>query len=103
MPGPDGPWGAALVAAVEAGRVPEAQIDDKVARLLRLAELCGALDPAPHPRRLGRARTPTGSRCAGPRRARSPCCATSAGRCRCSSRRRGGRTGAERAEIGGWR
>ena len=47
MPGPDGPWGAALVAAVEAGRVPEALIDEKLARLLRLAEFCGALDPAP--------------------------------------------------------
>ena len=51
MPGPDGPWGQALVDAVKAGLVPESLIDDKVARLLRMAELCGALgapgDPAP--------------------------------------------------------
>src|SRR3954466_12680816 len=37
MPGPDGPWGEALVAAVRAGEVSEAAVDDKVARLLRLA------------------------------------------------------------------
>jgi beta-glucosidase len=51
MPGPDGPWGQALVEAVKAGLVPESLIDDKVARLLRVAELCGALgapgDPVP--------------------------------------------------------
>jgi beta-glucosidase len=51
MPGPDGPWGQALVDAVKAGLVPESLIDDKIARLLRMAELCGALgapgDPAP--------------------------------------------------------
>ncbi|WP_049570585.1 beta-glucosidase [Nocardiopsis sp. SBT366] len=44
MPGPDGPWGEALVAAVRSGEVPEAVIDDKVARLLRLAERVGKLD-----------------------------------------------------------
>ncbi|MCQ0015389.1 beta-glucosidase family protein [Actinomadura madurae] len=43
MPGPDGPWGAALVEAVRAGRVPEAIIDDKVRRLLWLAAKVGAL------------------------------------------------------------
>src|SRR3954451_12487552 len=37
MPGPDGPWGDALVAAVRAGEVDESVIDDHVARLLRLA------------------------------------------------------------------
>lgn len=42
MPGPDGPWGDKLVEAVRAGRVPEAVIDEKVARLLRLAERVGA-------------------------------------------------------------
>ncbi|MEA2288550.1 MAG: beta-glucosidase [Solirubrobacteraceae bacterium] len=47
MPGPDGPWGDALVAAVRAGRVPEAAIDDKVRRLLRLAARVGALDGTP--------------------------------------------------------
>src|SRR5438270_2559721 len=44
MPGPRGPWGDQLLAAVRAGRVPEAEIDDKVARLLVLAERVGALN-----------------------------------------------------------
>src|SRR3954464_10797337 len=44
MPGPDGPWGDALVAAVRAGEVGEAAIDDKVLRILRLAARVGALD-----------------------------------------------------------
>ncbi|MPY56208.1 beta-glucosidase family protein [Streptomyces spongiae] len=44
MPGPDGPWGAALLTAVEEGRVPEDVIDDKVRRILRLAARVGALD-----------------------------------------------------------
>ncbi len=43
MPGPDGPWGAALVADVESGRVPESVIDQHVIRLLRLAQRVGAL------------------------------------------------------------
>ncbi|MEW1927853.1 glycoside hydrolase family 3 C-terminal domain-containing protein [Streptomyces sp. NPDC088360] len=43
MPGPDGPWGAALVAAVRRGDVPEETIDDKVVRLLALADRVGAL------------------------------------------------------------
>jgi beta-glucosidase len=51
MPGPGGPWGERLVAAVRDGRVPEGAIDDKVLRLLRLAARVGALDgidpPAP--------------------------------------------------------
>ncbi len=45
MPGPGGPWGERLVAAVEAGEVTEAEIDDKLARLLRLAGRVGALTP----------------------------------------------------------
>ncbi|MER7362765.1 glycoside hydrolase family 3 C-terminal domain-containing protein, partial [Nonomuraea wenchangensis] len=49
MPGPDGPWGEALVAAVRAGEVPEAAIDDKVRRLLRLAARVGALPAFPAP------------------------------------------------------
>jgi beta-glucosidase len=52
MPGPGGPWGERLVAAVRDGRVPEAAIDDKVLRLLRLAARVGALagvDPAAAP------------------------------------------------------
>ncbi|MEV4017331.1 hypothetical protein AB0J35_43245 [Nonomuraea angiospora] len=40
MPGPDGPWGEALVAAVRDGRVPESAVDEKV---LRLAARVGAL------------------------------------------------------------
>ncbi|WP_116952212.1 glycoside hydrolase family 3 protein [Jiangella endophytica] len=44
MPGPDGPWGSKLVDAVRAGAVPEAAVDEKVLRLLRLAARVGALD-----------------------------------------------------------
>jgi beta-glucosidase len=44
MPGPSGPWGDKLVAAVRDGRVSEATVDDKVLRLLRLAARVGALD-----------------------------------------------------------
>jgi beta-glucosidase len=44
MPGPHGPWGDQLVEAVRDGRVPETKIDEKVARLLRLAARVGALD-----------------------------------------------------------
>jgi beta-glucosidase len=43
MPGPHGAWGDALVAAVRAGDVPEAAIDRKVLRILRLAARVGAL------------------------------------------------------------
>src|SRR3954467_7437804 len=43
MPGPDSPWGDALVAAVRAGDVPESVIDDHLGRLLRLADRVGAL------------------------------------------------------------
>lgn len=44
MPGPDGPWGPALVAAVKDGSVTEEEIDRKVIRLLRLAARVGALE-----------------------------------------------------------
>lgn len=44
MPGPAGPWGDALVAAVRDGRVSAAAVDDKVLRILRLAARVGALD-----------------------------------------------------------
>ncbi|WP_017587767.1 beta-glucosidase family protein [Nocardiopsis ganjiahuensis] len=44
MPGPDGPWGDALVEAVRSGEVAESVVDDKVARLLLLAERVGKLD-----------------------------------------------------------
>lgn len=44
MPGPDGPWGEALVAAVKAGDVAESSIDRKVRRILQLAARVGALE-----------------------------------------------------------
>ncbi len=44
MPGPKGPWGDKLLAAVRNGNVPESTIDDKVMRLLGLARRVGALD-----------------------------------------------------------
>lgn len=43
MPGPQGPWGDALVEAVREGQVAEAAIDRKVTRILRLAARVGAL------------------------------------------------------------
>src|SRR5260370_345748 len=45
MPGPDGPWGAQLAQAVTDGAVTPEVLDDKVARLLRLAGRVGALLP----------------------------------------------------------
>ncbi|MGX5682850.1 glycoside hydrolase family 3 protein, partial [Schumannella luteola] len=53
MPGPDGAWGDALLAAIRDGRVAEADLDRKVLRLLALAARVGALagysavEPAP--------------------------------------------------------
>jgi beta-glucosidase len=44
MPGPAGPWGDALVAAVRAGEVEESAVDRKVLRLLALAARVGALE-----------------------------------------------------------
>jgi beta-glucosidase len=44
MPGPGGPWGDALLAAVRSGEVPESAIDDHVLRVLRLAARVGALN-----------------------------------------------------------
>lgn len=46
MPGPDGPWGDGLLAAVRAGEVAEHELDDKVLRLLRLAQRVGKLGAA---------------------------------------------------------
>lgn len=46
MPGPSSPWQVGLLEALRAGRVPEAAVDDKVLRLLRLAGRVGALDAA---------------------------------------------------------
>jgi beta-glucosidase len=42
MPGPGGPWENHLLAAVESGEVPVEAVDDKVVRILRLAERVGA-------------------------------------------------------------
>jgi beta-glucosidase len=44
MPGPNPRWGGPLAAAVQAGDVPEAVLDDKVRRLLTLAAGVGGLD-----------------------------------------------------------
>src|SRR4029078_13511051 len=47
MPGPDGPFGDALVAAVRSSEVSEAAVDDKVRPILRLAGRVGALGGTP--------------------------------------------------------
>ncbi|MGW3814388.1 glycoside hydrolase family 3 C-terminal domain-containing protein [Streptomyces sp. NPDC005046] len=47
MPGPESAWSRALVRAVETGRVPLSAVDDKVRRLLALADACGALGEPP--------------------------------------------------------
>ena len=47
MPGPDGPWGAALVAAVRSGEVAESVVDDHLRRVLRMADRVGAFAPEP--------------------------------------------------------
>lgn len=44
MPGPEGPWGAALVEAVRSGEIEKAVVDRKVLRLLGLAARAGALE-----------------------------------------------------------
>jgi len=44
MPGPNGPWGDKLVAAVRNGAVPEAEIDDKVSRIFSLARRVGGFN-----------------------------------------------------------
>ncbi|MET7337802.1 glycoside hydrolase family 3 C-terminal domain-containing protein [Nonomuraea sp. NPDC005650] len=49
MPGPRGPWGEKLAAAVREGRVPESVVDDRVRRVLRLAHRVGALRDAEVP------------------------------------------------------
>jgi beta-glucosidase len=47
MPADGSPWGSALLAAVEDGRVPAAVLDDKVRRALLLAVRAGALAGVP--------------------------------------------------------
>jgi beta-glucosidase len=54
MPGPGGPWGELLVRAVEDGAVAEDLLNDKVARLLRLARRVGALTESARPAPAGR-------------------------------------------------
>jgi len=44
MPGPVSPWSGGLLEAVRDGRIPEAAVDRKVRRILRLAERVGALE-----------------------------------------------------------
>ncbi|MGD0556089.1 MAG: glycoside hydrolase family 3 C-terminal domain-containing protein [Streptosporangiaceae bacterium] len=52
MPGPAGPWGPKLAAAVRDGQVSEAEVADKALRVLRLASRVGALGvPDGEPRR----------------------------------------------------
>ncbi len=43
MPGPVGPWGDALVAAVNSGEIAESVVDSKVVRILELALRVGAI------------------------------------------------------------
>jgi beta-glucosidase len=43
MPGPIGQWGAKLKIAIQTGQVPEAFIDKKVVRIIRLADRVGRL------------------------------------------------------------
>ena len=58
MPGPDGPWGDRLLAAVRNGTVPEAAIDAKVSRIFALARRLGGFNgskPAGTPELIDRA------------------------------------------------
>ncbi|WP_022882109.1 beta-glucosidase family protein [Gryllotalpicola ginsengisoli] len=55
MPGPGGPWEQQLVDAVRAGLVPESVIDDKVARIQRLAARVDTLRDAADGRSSGTA------------------------------------------------
>jgi beta-glucosidase len=53
MPGPAGPWGEALVAAVQTGEVAESVVDDHLRRLLHLATRVGVLgEPREYPAEL---------------------------------------------------
>jgi beta-glucosidase len=58
MPGPHGPWGGQLTAAVRAGQVTEDIVDDKVLRILRLARRVGALSAPGHGLVSGNGRAP---------------------------------------------
>ncbi len=61
MPGPDGPWGEALAAAVDDGKVERATVDEKVTRVLRLAARVGALDAAASDERPGASASEVGA------------------------------------------
>ena len=93
MPGPDGPWGDALVAAVRAGEVSEAAVDDKVRRILRAsaAAAVGALPAAPAARGHAVVRRGDRGRAARVPPPRASCSRATTGRC-CRSRRRSLRT-----------
>jgi beta-glucosidase len=64
MPGTDGPWGDGLLDAVRSGEVDVTELDDKVVRILRLADRVGALGvdgatpPAPGHRAAAAPETP---------------------------------------------
>ena len=49
MPGPPRVWGAELKAAIESGDASETELDDKVRRILNIAERTGAFDTAGEP------------------------------------------------------
>jgi beta-glucosidase len=49
MPGPGGPWGEPLRVALAEGRVTGQELDDKVARIARLAHRTGAVDAVEPP------------------------------------------------------
>jgi beta-glucosidase len=49
MPGPDGPWGTRMFAAVIAGRMAEDEVDDKVRRLIGIAARAGSMTELPAP------------------------------------------------------
>ena len=71
MPGPSGPWGGLLTAAVRAGEVREDEVDAKVLRILRLARRVGALGPngaGANGRQCPQARTAAPGRAPGARR-----------------------------------
>ena len=108
MPGPDGPWGDALVAAVRDGRVPEAAIDDKVLRSCGSprASARSRASPAAAPARGATRRSPPS--CARPprpascSRATTACCRSTRRAARSpSSAQRGGRAHARRRQRDG--
>ncbi len=86
MPGPSGPWGGQLIAAVRAGQVSEDEVDAKVLRILRLARRVGAVgetgSATTGPPRTRVRRSPTRHCSAAAPRRRSRCSATRPTCCR---------------------